>query len=1437
LPRLREQGPWIVVALRPGRRPLASLAAAVLNVEHKSTPAAASGRTPSSDWPAAANGSDRREQRSDRPRPDSGPPRQAATTSEQIEQRALELSDEPASLASALRQLAAKHGAQVLLFVDQLEEAYSLASDERERQQFLAAIALAADDVREAVRAVFTLRDDFMGKLASVAEMREALTHVVVLRAPGPDVLQDVIVKPLAALGVGFDDSELPKRMVDAVRGEAAALPLLEFAADLLWDRRDVEHHLVRADAYQAMGGVAGALAAHADSVLDELGAEHERTVRELLLRLVTPDRTRRLVATAELTDGLGDAAGTVVAKLSEARLLTVRRSKGAGENAEPEMELVHESLLGTWTRLARWIDESREDLVFLSEARDAAERWSRRGRQGEQLWHGQTLAEAEIAARRLGERLPAAVREFLAACRALAARQKRRRAIGLGVLVAMLSAVALGSVRVAIVLRERERVAVDAKNAALEARKASVEREAMAELAAAKSAFGRKDMLEARTRLRRSLELGDSQAGRGLWAKLQSEPELWRVALGLAPFGMAYLPDGKTVATAGSDGSVYLVDTATAATEQLRGPGSAAHALAARGDGRQVAARFANGTLCWWDLASRDRHCVRPHGDIGAFASLAYSRDGGAIWTLGRAPKHDERVHLVRTELPSGTMTDRALDASVQANDTHDWLELSPDGRVIVISNGARVLLLRTSDLGLEHELSGHQALVNAAVFSLDGSRLVTVAQDHTMRLWNVATGSEVGQSPTDLTEFPVARAVSPSGDWFAVGHAEGKLTVRRWDDLANATALKLFPESWVSGVAFDPTGELVAAAGSFDNALVLARWRATLERRHTPRRAPGQTALAFSFSGDSRHLTVGLKGGELKTIDLESARIEGTLQTGSPYVWSLKQARGGASLASCALNEKVSVYDSAAGRLLYSPPGPAGCISLAVDATGTVLAAAGLMADGSGGVTVVDIRTGAVRAELPTENRRVARGAAFSPDGRLLAVASGTAGALRLYDTSTWRERAPLPVETSCLNVDWSPDGRLLACSQRNALEVRSADGKGQRRFELPFGWTLAFKPAFHPDSRRVAACGRAGNARVLDLETGSFVELRGHAPDADVNQIAFSPDGKLVATSSDDGTVRTWHPDDGRPYWWAPLLEATAHRLHTHRGWVDLDTPNAEPVADVHAWEKALRDEARVASASDADAHLCIGTHQGALAIWDRDRDAQVASTKLEALSAVLAVPRGCATLGAGEAKLFLVAAGAGGGSKTLAAKATALGFADGILLVAGPDGIAGFDASGAEVLRLPGREGLSAVSVAKGYLVLGHASGIVELVARDGGKGAGPELEGRFGSPVVSLTAGPHGLLAAGHADGTVLVWDMDTGALLETEYLHGAAIHVAFVGEKLYAASDLEDHVAFDVAAYGRDYCELMREVWREQPGTWEGGRPVRRGAPDDHRCR
>ena len=126
-------------------------------------------------------------------------------------------------------------------------------------------------------------------------------------------------------------------KMTAAVEGERGALPLLAFAVSRLWEKRDRERKLLTQEAYAEIGGVAGALARHAEATLERIGAERQGMVREVFRNLVTSQGTRAACDREELLSVFPDrkAAEEVLGQLVAARLLTsweMPIAEGAGE-------------------------------------------------------------------------------------------------------------------------------------------------------------------------------------------------------------------------------------------------------------------------------------------------------------------------------------------------------------------------------------------------------------------------------------------------------------------------------------------------------------------------------------------------------------------------------------------------------------------------------------------------------------------------------------------------------------------------------------------------------------------------------------------------------------------------------------------------------------------------------------------------------------------------------------------------------------------------------------------------------------------------------------------------------------------------------------------------------------------------------------------------
>ncbi|MBC7978493.1 MAG: serine/threonine protein kinase, partial [Myxococcales bacterium] len=329
IPALKRDARWETIVMRPGRSPLLALAALI-------------------DANAGSN--------------------------EHCRALAHRMYEEPGTLGAILRWRAASQGSRVLLYVDQFEELYTLVHDPRERAAFVTCLRAAADDPSSPVRVILSLRSDFLDRAAEDRAFMASLTEGMHYLMPlGNDGLWHALVRPAEQAGHTFESAALVAQMIDDMATASGALPLLQFAAARMWEARDRSRRTLTMASYLALGGIAGALAVHADAVLAELPPARRQLAKAVFQRLVTADGTRAVVGLDELIV-LSPAAHEMrglIDQLVSARLL-VTKSDDQGVGAT--VEIIHESLISAWPQLRHWAEAGREQAAFLVQVRQAAQ-------------------------------------------------------------------------------------------------------------------------------------------------------------------------------------------------------------------------------------------------------------------------------------------------------------------------------------------------------------------------------------------------------------------------------------------------------------------------------------------------------------------------------------------------------------------------------------------------------------------------------------------------------------------------------------------------------------------------------------------------------------------------------------------------------------------------------------------------------------------------------------------------------------------------------------------------------------------------------------------------------------------------------------------------------------------------------------------------------
>lgn len=313
------------------------------------------------------------------------------------------------------------------------------------------------------------------------------------------------------------------------------------------------------------------------------------------------------------------------------------------------------------------------------------------------------------------------------------------------------------------------------------------------------------------------------------------------------------------------------------------------------------------------------------------------------------------------------------------------------------------------------------------------------------------------------------------------------------------------------------------------------------------------------------------------LALVPARSARYEHKWGPAQPYSMVLGVAFGpqGKRLASVNEDGSVALWDSDAGLLWHEAVSGERLRQLAFTANGESLAVGG----DAGRVSLLDIVDGSELLAIDHDDRIT--GVAFAADDRVLVTASED-GKLRVSDAGNGREIAVMDfgdgdyaevedlaldpggafvaaiseggrlcllrldskparpcmfTRAQGLEVAVSADGRKVAAAAENIVQVWDvASGENENRFAhvdlqgfaKMAHWNWLNDVAFDPGGRFLATAGRDRSARLWDLESGLEAVRMAHS--GPVSRLAFSPDGRLLATVTDVGTVRVWEVPSG-------------------------------------------------------------------------------------------------------------------------------------------------------------------------------------------------------------------------------------------------------------------------------------------------------------------
>ncbi|MFE7272778.1 trypsin-like peptidase domain-containing protein [Streptomyces sp. NPDC057623] len=311
------------------------------------------------------------------------------------ERAALALAD---LLDSADGPTAAELGRRVLdhcgprghvFFLNQLEE--TVAAETATARALLALVVdlVSAPAEGRRLRVLATLRSSCLDDLADPVTARVLSDCAQVVAPLGRSALLRAIEGPAARVPGLTLDTGLAVRIVDDAEDEPGHLPLMEFALTELWSHEKGVR--LTHSGYEALGGVAGALSAHAEQRVGDVIAVHgEAPVRRLFTQLARPDDaggfTRKPVRLAPLPPDLREVAEALATRTRFVRITH-------GPDDDPIVDLAHEELVRAWGRLETWLTASRDFRAWQERLLQAMGHWRETGGEPGALLRGTMLA------------------------------------------------------------------------------------------------------------------------------------------------------------------------------------------------------------------------------------------------------------------------------------------------------------------------------------------------------------------------------------------------------------------------------------------------------------------------------------------------------------------------------------------------------------------------------------------------------------------------------------------------------------------------------------------------------------------------------------------------------------------------------------------------------------------------------------------------------------------------------------------------------------------------------------------------------------------------------------------------------------------------------------------------------------------------------------
>ncbi len=440
-----------------------------------------------------------------------------------------------------------------------------------------------------------------------------------------------------------------------------------------------------------------------------------------------------------------------------------------------------------------------------------------------------------------------------------------------------------------------------------------------------------------------------------------------------------------------------------------------------------------------------------------------------------------------------------------------------SPDGKLLASGSSDQTVKLWDVATGTElRSLRGHTYNVESIAFSRDGTLLVSLGGGNDIKIWNVLAGTLTQTiKPAAYTN---SIAISPDGQTIAGGDNRGHINLWNLQDPREPRVLAAQTPR-VNSVAFSADGRFLVGGG--DEATVTI-WNLKTDTLAHMIKDRGYSVRTVTVSPDSQTVATG-SFGEVRLWNIHTGVEVRTFSEHASHIAAVAFSNDGKTLASANYLGTIKLWNTANGAELRTLSGHASEIkTMAFSPDGKGLAS------GSTDQTIKfwDLANGSEVRTL-AGHATAAFSVAYSGNGKTM-LAGSIDRTVKLWDLTTGELRSLSGHSAEILSLAFSPNGRLLASgSADNSIKLWDVSS-GARLFDLAWDSTVVGSVTFSPDGKVLAGGSDDHKIKLWNVSTGAETHaLKGH--NNSVNSVAFSPDGKILATGSYK-EVKLWNTETG-------------------------------------------------------------------------------------------------------------------------------------------------------------------------------------------------------------------------------------------------------------------------------------------------------------------